>query len=65
MEQLLKLVCAQEDVWHTTGAFVRPEKVRLQQAARSCRLKMEPIAVDTVKRTGFDDNLSRKLPKSA
>ena len=63
MEQLLKLVCAQEDAWHTSGAFVRPEKIRLQQHARSCRLKMEPIAVDAVARPSFDENLARKASK--
>ena len=64
MEQLLKLVCAQEDAWHSSGAFVRPEKVRLQQHARCCRLKMEPVAVDAVARASFEENLSRKMAKS-
>ena len=33
MEQLLKLVCLQEDSWHSSGKFVRPENLRLQQHA--------------------------------
>ena len=65
MEQLLKLMCAQEDAWHTSGVFVRPEKLRLEQYARSKALKMEPIAVDAVTRPSFEQNLSRKLARKS
>ena len=41
MEQLLKLLCAQDDVWHTSGVFVHPEKLRLEQYARSKALKID------------------------
>ena len=41
VEQLLGKVCRQEDLWHSSDVFARPEKLRLQSQLRSRLLKCD------------------------
>ena len=41
MHQLLQRLVLQEDSWHSSGRYNRPEKVRLQAALRTTLLKVE------------------------
>ena len=41
MHQLLQKLCGQEESWHSTASYSRPEKLRLQTALRTTLLKIE------------------------
>ena len=41
MHQMLQRLVLQEDAWHSSHKFCRPEKLRLQLALRTTLLKIE------------------------
>ena len=62
MHQMLQKLVLQEEAWHSSKNFSRPEKVRLQLALRTTLLKIE--VDDAEPPPGTFSSLSCLLAKS-